>query len=88
MDFKCMILSVLMLILSISLSAQKNDILTVPSRSVYSIDTQKYVKLVDTKNSDKIIETKVETGMRGIDGYVEIISGLNEGDKIVASPNV
>ena len=33
-------------------------------------------------------ETKVETGIRGVDGYVEIVSGLKEGDKIVASPNI
>jgi len=70
------------------LTGQKSDVLAVPSRSVYSIDTDKYVKLVDSKDNTKKIETKVETGMRGVDGYIEIISGLNEGDKIVASPNI
>ena len=70
------------------LTGQKADVLAVPSRSVYSIDSQKYVKLVDLKNPKNIIETKIETGMRGVDGYVEIISGLKVGDKIVASPNI
>jgi RND family efflux transporter MFP subunit len=70
------------------LTAQKNNVLAVPSRSVYSIDVQKYVKLVDPKDLTKNTETKVETGIRGVDGYIEIISGLKEGDKIVASPNI
>jgi len=70
------------------LTNQKNGVLAVPTRSVYSIDTQKYVKSVDPKDPKKTIETKVETGVRGVDGYVEIISGLKEGDIIVASPNI
>ncbi len=70
------------------LTNQKNNILAVPSRSVYAIDTQKYVKLVDPKNPKKTTETEVETGIRGVDGYVEIISGLKEGDIIAASPNM
>jgi len=70
------------------LTGQKNGVLAVPSRSMYSIDSQKYVKLVDPKDSSKNTETKVETGVRGIDGFTEIISGLKEGDKILASPNI
>ncbi|MFH0755294.1 MAG: efflux RND transporter periplasmic adaptor subunit [bacterium] len=69
------------------LTNQKNNILAIPFRSVYSIDNQKYVKLIDSKNSQKIIETKVETGIRGADGYIEIISGLKENDYIIASPS-
>ena len=70
------------------LTGQKDNVLAVPSRSAYSIDAQKYVKLIDVKNSKNTTETKIETGMRSIDGYVEIISGLKEGDKILASPNI
>jgi HlyD family secretion protein len=70
------------------LTGQRNNVLAVPSRSVYSIDNQKYVKLIDPKDSKKITETIVETGIRGVDGYIEIISGLKDGDKIVASPNI
>jgi multidrug efflux pump subunit AcrA (membrane-fusion protein) len=70
------------------LTGQKNNVLAVPSRSVYSIDTQKYVKLVDLNSPSKSKEIKVETGIRGVDGYVEIISGLKEGDQILASPNI
>lgn len=70
------------------LTGQKNNVLAIPSRSVYSIDNVRHVKLVDEKDPKKNIEVKVETGIRGSDGYVEIISGLKEGDKIVASPNL
>ena len=70
------------------LTGQREGVLSVPSRSVYSVDIQKYVKLVDPVDQTKVIETKVETGIRGVDGYVEIISGLKEGDKIIASPNI
>jgi len=70
------------------LTGQKNNVIAVPSRSIYSINTNRYVKLVDPNDSNKITETKVETGLRGVDGYVEIISGLKEGDKIIASPNI
>lgn len=67
---------------------KKNAVLAVPSRSVYTIDNKKYVKIIDPKDSKKTIETKVETGIRGVDGYIEIISGLKEGDKIMSSPNI
>lgn len=67
-------------------TGERANVLAVPSRSVYSADSNKFVKIVDTEGN--AIETKVMTGMRGVDGYVEIISGINEGDKIVASPNI
>jgi RND family efflux transporter MFP subunit len=70
------------------LTGQANGVLAVPSRSVYSIDINKYVKLIDPNNPLKSTQTQVETGMRGIDGYIQIISGLKDGDQIVASPNI
>ncbi len=68
------------------LTGQKYGVLAVPARSVYSVDTQKYAQLVDSEN--KIADVPVQTGMRGVDGYIEIISGLKEGDTIVGSPNI
>ncbi len=70
------------------LTNERNNVLAVPSRSVYTIDNEKYVKLVDFEDSSKSIETKVKTGIRGTNGYIEILSGLKEGDNIVASPNI
>jgi len=70
------------------LTGQANGVLAVPSRSVYSIDVKKYVQLINPTDPTKTIETEIETGMKGIDGYVEIISGLKDGDKIAASTNI
>ncbi len=67
------------------LTAQKNNVLAIPSRHIYTIDNLKYVKLIDPEDSQKTIETKIETGARGIDGYIEIISGLKEGDVVLVS---
>lgn len=70
------------------LTAQRMGALSVPSRSVYSVDGGRYVKLVNPKDKTKLIETEVKTGIRGIDGYVEVLSGLKEGDLILSSPNI
>lgn len=34
-------------------------------------------------DNKEIREVEVETGLRGFKGEIEIISGLNEGDKII-----
>jgi len=70
------------------LTKQKSDVLAIPPRSIFTVDNQKYVKLVDTNNQNKTTDVMVEVGIRSADGYIEIISGLKEGDKILASPNL
>ncbi len=68
---------------NIDISTDKREnVLVVPQRAVISEGTEKFV-MVDngTSNPEK---RKIETGLRGIDGNVEIISGLNEGEKISA----
>lgn len=67
-------------------TGQKNDVLAIPSRIIYSKNSVKYVKLVDENYS--ITETSVTTGLRGVDGYIEITSGLKESDRIVNSINL
>ncbi len=67
---------------------QKQGVLAVPSRSVYTLDNIKYVDRVDPANKKATIRTEVTTGIRGEDGYVEIRSGLKEGDTIKATPAV
>ncbi|MFA5764513.1 MAG: efflux RND transporter periplasmic adaptor subunit, partial [archaeon] len=70
------------------LTNMKIGVLSVPSRTVYSSDSKKFVKLIDPEDDKKTIETEVGTGVRGVDGYIEIISGLKEGDKVVSTPNI
>jgi HlyD family secretion protein len=66
------------------LTNQKNDILILPSRVINTKDDGKYVSIIDVTDKSDLIEKKIVTGLRGSDGNVEIISGLNEGDKVVA----
>ncbi len=68
------------------LTNQKNDILVLPSRVIVTKDDGKYVSVMDPGDQSDLIEKKVITGLRGSDGNVEIVSGLNEGEQVV-TPN-
>lgn len=70
------------------LTGQKDGVLSVPTRSVYTVDNKKVVRIIDPKNSKNTIEKDVRTGLRGVDGYIEIVSGLVEGERVVASPAI
>jgi HlyD family secretion protein len=65
------------------LTSQKENVIVVPQRLVISRNGDKFVKVL--KDDGTIEEIKVEPGLRGSDGNIEIISGLNEGDKIIIS---
>lgn len=65
------------------LTDKKENVLTVPQRAVVSKGQEKSV-LIDVGNLNPE-ERKIETGLRGTDGLIEIISGLKEGDKIVGT---
>ena len=66
------------------LTARKSDVLTVPTQAVKTEDGKKYVDILIKKDrKEEIKKVKVETGLRGDDGMVEIISGLNAGDEAV-----
>jgi multidrug efflux pump subunit AcrA (membrane-fusion protein) len=67
------------------LTDQKDNSLAVPSRAVFSDDGEKYVIVVDKNNSQISNEVVVKTGIRGVDSYTEIISGIKEGDIILIS---
>lgn len=58
---------------------KKDNVLRVPKNAVESIDGKDMVQVV--KNG-KINSTEIVTGLEG-DNYVEIVSGLNEGDEII-----
>jgi len=72
---------------------KRENVITIPQRAVIGKNGDKVVRLLKTvpnpENSDKTIEMveeiPVEVGIRGSDGQIEVLSGLNEGDKIVVS---
>ncbi|MFA5249616.1 MAG: efflux RND transporter periplasmic adaptor subunit [Candidatus Paceibacterota bacterium] len=62
-------------------TAYKEGALSVPQRAIYEKDGKKFVKVLESDN--KIRESEVQTGIKGVQGEVEIISGLKEGEKAV-----
>jgi multidrug efflux pump subunit AcrA (membrane-fusion protein) len=63
------------------LTGQRDNVVVIPQRLVVTKGSEKFVTVVLTGN--KTVERKVETGLRGSDGNVEIVSGLNEGEKVL-----
>lgn len=62
------------------LTAKKENVLVVPYRAVSQRDGGRYVQV---KVGNVVVEKKVEVGLRGSDGNIEIISGLEEGEEVV-----
>ncbi|MCX6789796.1 MAG: efflux RND transporter periplasmic adaptor subunit [Candidatus Gribaldobacteria bacterium] len=62
------------------MAAQRENVLAVPYRAIVAKNNEKIVRVI---NGEKIEERKVILGLRGSDGFIEIISGLNEGEKII-----
>ncbi len=63
----------------------KTDVLTIPQ---YTLITKTDGTYVSKKIGDKSEEVKVEVGLRGQDGAVEVLSGLSEGDTVEYLPSI
>ncbi len=60
---------------------KREDVLAVPQRAVVRDGSTKYVRTL--KDNGDIEQKEVQTGLRGSDGLIEILSGLAEGDKVI-----
>ncbi|HEY4516278.1 MAG TPA: efflux RND transporter periplasmic adaptor subunit [Candidatus Paceibacterota bacterium] len=61
-------------------SAEKKDVLSIPTYAVMREDGKMYVnKFVEKKIIEKV---EITTGITGSDGYVEVLSGLSESDTV------
>lgn len=58
---------------------KRDNVLFIPGRTISGKGTAKTVNLVEGETTR---EVSVETGLRGSNGDVEILSGLKEGDKV------
>ena len=67
------------------LSDKKENVLYVPTRNIFSVDSRKFVKVLKDEKKNIVEQVEVKTGLKGSDGNTEIISGLQEGDKIQIS---
>lgn len=59
---------------------EKNNVLFIPQRAIIYKNGNKFVRIPDGKNYKEI---PVITGLKGENGEIEIISGLEENQKII-----
>ncbi|MFA7662714.1 MAG: efflux RND transporter periplasmic adaptor subunit, partial [Patescibacteria group bacterium] len=67
-------------------TAFRENVISIPQRAVYETENGKTVKVLNSDNST-FREVIVTTGLQGSDGQIEIISGIQVGDKIITSVN-
>lgn len=58
----------------------KKDVLKVPLVAILDKDTGKFVR---KQTDDGLVEMAIQIGVTGVDGTIEVISGVSEGDKLV-----
>lgn len=63
-------------------TASREDVLLIPAITVKEEDGKRYVEVMEGRGIKK---RDVKTGLKGTDGLIEILSGLNEGEKVVLS---
>lgn len=62
-------------------TAQKNNVLIIPSRAIIEKNgDNKYTRVLVR---EKIIEKPIKIGLRGDEGMVEVLSGVGEGEQVV-----
>ena len=59
---------------------KRENVLSVPYRAIVYKDSKRFVRILQGKEMQEI---EVEIGLKGSEGEIEIISGLNEGDKVI-----
>lgn len=62
------------------LGDKRENVLAVPQRAIIRKNGDSFVRIVD---GESFKEVKVEIGLRGSGGNIEIISGINEGDRVI-----
>lgn len=66
------------------LSAQKDNVLFAPTRNIIGKDNKKYLRVITDLKNMKTEDVEVKVGLVGSDGRTEILSGVSEGELIVA----
>ncbi|MGE5392891.1 MAG: efflux RND transporter periplasmic adaptor subunit, partial [Candidatus Saccharibacteria bacterium] len=65
------------------LTAEKKDVLAIPSRAIIQKDDKKFVRIVNDPKKKTYDEKEVTVGINGDGGLIEILSGLESGQEIV-----
>lgn len=58
-------------------------VVAIPQRALVRIDDKVFVRILKDETAGIIEEVEARTGLKGSDGYIEIISGVSAGDKIM-----
>ncbi|MDP2856065.1 MAG: HlyD family efflux transporter periplasmic adaptor subunit [bacterium] len=66
------------------LSAQKDNVLFVPTRNIIGKDGKKYLRVITDLKNMKTEDVEVKVGLVGSDGRTEILSGVSEDALIVS----
>ncbi len=64
----------------ILITGERDNVLAIPFQAIKFDGLRSYVRIVEGK---KLVERDVQIGLRGSDGYVEIVQGLTQGDIVV-----
>lgn len=64
-------------------TAERKNVLVVPQRAVSESEDGKVKTVEVLLEENKIQKREVKTGLKGDDGEIEIVSGLNEGEEVV-----
>lgn len=65
------------------LTDKRESVLVIPQRAVFNKDGFQAVKLLRGDGATE--EVFIKTGLRGSDGYIEVLEGLEERDKVITS---
>ena len=63
-------------------TVKKSGVLVLPAYAIWETETGVLAK---KQEGDSVRDVAITIGVRGQNGLVEIISGLNEGDKVLSS---
>lgn len=64
-------------------TAEKSTVLAVPARAIKKEGEKKYVEIMKDEATQEIEKRYIQTGLEGDEGLIEIVSGLNEGEKVI-----
>lgn len=62
-------------------TGERSNVIAIPSRAVITKNGERIIRILD--QNDNIVEIPVLTGLRSSDGYIEIIEGIREGDRVI-----
>lgn len=66
------------------LTARKENVISIPARAVITQNGRKFVRILRLSNGISTVEEQtIQTGLRGSNGKIEILQGVEQGDKVI-----